>query len=165
MRYNGTIHLDMDGVLADLEGTYFKLSGNTPDSFDDKKDFWKDISKYQNIFAVLEPMPDADLLVSSILFNYNIEILTAIPLRKTFPTAESDKEEWIKKNFSHGWKFKIGPHAKDKKNHCRPGEILIDDHKPNIDAWIEAGGIGILHTSAISTLGILSELKFNGDLK
>ena len=160
-----TIHLDMDGVLVDLEGTYFNISGNKREDFSSKNDFWRDISKYQDLFAIADPMHDAEILVSALkIYDVNIEILTAIPLRSTFPTAEQDKENWIKEYFPYNWKFKIGPHARDKKNHCRPGDILIDDHKPNIDDWIEAGGIGILHTSALSTIEVISTLKFNGEL-
>ena len=38
--------------------------------------------------------------------------------------------------------------------------ILIDDTKKKLDPWIEAGGIGILHTSAASTISELKEWGF-----
>ena len=41
------------------------------------------------------------------------------------------------------------------------GSVLIDDRKKNIDAWENAGGIGILHTSAKETINALKELRNN----
>ena len=42
------------------------------------------------------------------------------------------------------------------------GNVLIDDEPKNIEAWEDAGGIGILHTSAKETINKLKELR-NGD--
>ena len=39
-----------------------------------------------------------------------------------------------------------------------PNAILIDDRKDNIEQWIEAGGIGIHHTSTNSTIKKLQKL-------
>jgi hypothetical protein len=50
--------------------------------------------------------------------------------------------------------------AKHKKDFAEPNAILIDDRKDNIDGWIDAGGIGILHTSAEETIEILTT-KYN----
>jgi hypothetical protein len=36
---------------------------------------------------------------------------------------------------------------------------LIDDRKDNIEAWEQAGGIGILHTDADNTINQLNKLK------
>jgi 5'(3')-deoxyribonucleotidase len=107
-------------------------------------------------------MPDADKLVFGACIwakenGYEVHILTAIPLLATMPTAAKDKQVWILENVEdgHSFKFKIGPHAKDKQNHAKPGDILIDDQKRNIEQWITAGGIGIHHTSAESSLSEL----------
>ena len=42
------------------------------------------------------------------------------------------------------------------------GNVLIDDRPKNIEAWENAGGIGILHTSAKETINKLKELR-NGE--
>ena len=42
------------------------------------------------------------------------------------------------------------------------GSVLIDDRQKNIDAWNDAGGIGIVHTSAKNTINALKSLR-NGD--
>ena len=45
------------------------------------------------------------------------------------------------------------------KKDKRPN-ILIDDHKGNIREWESAGGIGILHTSAASTINDFKKIGF-----
>ena len=45
-----------------------------------------------------------------------------------------------------------------KQNYAAPNHILIDDRESNIDQWIKAGGIGILHTDTASTIKKLKEL-------
>ena len=42
-----------------------------------------------------------------------------------------------------------------------PNSILIDDREDNIKGWIDAGGIGILHTSADNTINtLITKYKF-----
>jgi hypothetical protein len=48
--------------------------------------------------------------------------------------------------------------ARNKPNYSKRNSILIDDRKDTIDAWNAAGGIGIHHTSAASTIEKLKEL-------
>ena len=49
-------------------------------------------------------------------------------------------------------------YAANKQNYADPNSILIDDRKSNIDQWVKAGGIGILHTDTASTIEKLKEL-------
>ena len=46
----------------------------------------------------------------------------------------------------------------DKHEYAAPNHILIDDRDKAILPWREAGGIGILHTSANDTIAQLKEL-------
>ena len=39
----------------------------------------------------------------------------------------------------------FGPYSRDKQNHCKALDILIDDRSDNIKEWKETGGVGILH--------------------
>ena len=48
--------------------------------------------------------------------------------------------------------------ASKKQNYANPDSILIDDRVSNIDQWVKAGGIGILHTDTVSTINKLKEL-------
>lgn len=155
------IHLDIDGVLADFEGYWFSLSGKRYHEYASRGEFWREAVRYPDLYQKLPVMKDARWLVDDIRSmikgtDHEIEVLTAIPLLETFPQAARHKEEWIKKHFSRKWKFKIGPHAVDKQNHARPGDVLIDDQLRNIEQWNAAGGVGIHHTSVPRTL---KELK------
>ena len=42
------------------------------------------------------------------------------------------------------------------------GSVLIDDRPKNIEAWENAGGIGIIHESAEKTIAKLKELRNGG---
>ena len=48
--------------------------------------------------------------------------------------------------------------AHQKKDYANENSILIDDRSKNIDQWRAAGGIGILHINAASTIEKLKEL-------
>jgi hypothetical protein len=53
----------------------------------------------------------------------------------------------------------------NKKNFAMDGRdkrpnVLIDDHKGNIRDWESAGGIGIVHTDAASTINDLKKIGF-----
>jgi hypothetical protein len=47
------------------------------------------------------------------------------------------------------------PGKRHKYKYATPNSIIIDDTKSVIDDWNKAGGIGILHTDAASTIAIL----------
>lgn len=152
------IHLDMDGVLVDLESSVIEATGYRWGEISSTK-MWRIITERRpDIFASARPRYDAYELVSGVLdfaFKYRmqVEILTAIPRVTTFPEAESQKRFWIKYHFPFLLDvFKIGPRAPDKKNHARLGDILIDDSTLNTRDWGNAGGIAIRHVSAEESL-------------
>ena len=47
-----------------------------------------------------------------------------------------------------------------KQKHSGENRILIDDTAKNIEDWESAGGIGILHTDAFSTIAKLKEIGY-----
>jgi hypothetical protein len=63
---------------------------------------------------------------------------------------------WKKRNMPNN-KMILVP-AWKKKEYATPTSILIDDRADNINQWEAAGGIGILHTDAASTIAKLKEL-------
>lgn len=170
-----TIYVDMDGVLADFDAKAEELVGpnwkNMPD-----KELWKFLEdNHQDFFAVLDRMPQGAELWSGILdlanrAGYNVKILTAIPRRATVPSAEQDKIDWFKKNYSATHEVKIGPAATDKWKHVKnQNDILIDDRAENIKDWEEKGkAIGIQFFSTDQTLTelerLLSRKKINESL-
>ena len=150
------VYCDMDGVLVDFERGYNDLTGKqTPgvDSTYDKNDFWSAITKAgAKFWAELNWMSDGQQLWDYIK-QYSPKLLTA-PSREQ--SSEIGKQEWINNNLpSTPVIFK---QAKDKKDLAEPNAILIDDRKDNIQQWIDAGGIGIRHTSTESTIKQLQKL-------
>jgi predicted kinase len=150
------VYCDMDGVLVDFERGYNDLTGKqTPgvDSTYDKNDFWSAITKAgAKFWAELNWMSDGQQLWNYIK-QYSPKLLTA-PSREQ--SSEIGKQEWINNNLpSTPVIFK---QAKDKKDLAEPNAILIDDRKDNIQQWIDAGGIGIRHTSTASTIKQLQKL-------
>lgn len=142
------IYCDMDGVLVDFNKGYTKLTGvDMRGKFRNDEEFWDPINDAgYNFWISLEWMPDGHRLWDYIK-QYKPEILSA-------PSRQDDsrvaKHEWVKREIP-------GAHlilrtAKNKKEFACPHCILIDDLQKNVDAWNEAGGIGILHTSADDTI-------------
>lgn len=150
------LYCDMDGVLVDFERGYNDLTGKqTPgvDSTYDKDDFWGAITKAGvKFWANLNWMPDGQQLWSYIK-QYNPQLLTA-PSREE--SSRIGKLAWVDKNVPNT--PIIFKQAKDKKDLAEPNAILIDDRKDNIQQWIDAGGIGIRHTSTESTIKQLQKL-------
>jgi len=150
------LYCDMDGVLVDFERGYNDLTGKqTPgvDSTYDKNDFWSAITKAGSKFwADLNWMSDGQQLWNYIN-QYNPKLLTAPSREKS---SEIGKNEWVSNNIP-GTPV-VFKQAKDKKDLAEPNAILIDDRKDNIQQWIDAGGIGIRHTSTESTIKQLQKL-------
>ena len=67
------------------------------------------------------------------------------------------KRLWVKKHMP-GTKLILAS-RKNKQTYSKENAILIDDMLPTIEEWNAGGGIGILHTSAASTIKKLEELK------
>jgi hypothetical protein len=119
-------------------------------------------------FISLNKMVDADDLVCEVtkLSNGKLPHILSSPLESS-KTCIEEKREWIHRNY--GGKVDRVLIEKDKSKYstfyignkisteaARNRNILIDDTPKKIREFIEAGGIGILHTSAESSI---SELK------
>jgi len=117
-------------------------------------------------FINLNKMVDADDLVYEVtkLSNGKLPHILSSPLESS-KTCIEEKREWIHRNY--GGKVDQVFIEKNKAKYStlclgngiidlRNRNILIDDTPKKIREFIEAGGIGILHTSAESSL---TELK------
>jgi len=159
------IYLDMDGVLANFEGKAIELFG-TNWKTEVEADRWGKFADYQNIYEILDPMPDALELYNGcceIIGNKTqVQILTALPNRARFDRAAQDKINWARRYIDPDIRVAFGPHAQDKQYHIRhTNDVLVDDMIRNVEQWKARGGVGVLHTSAASTLDIL-QLLWNG---
>lgn len=160
---NPVVYLDVDGVLADFEGKAFELFGNQWKPEIDKPE-WGRFQEYPNLYAILEPFPDAKRLYEGCVKltrnENNVKCLTALPnrARHHFPDAAKDKIEWINKHISKDLRVYFGPFAIDKQHHAKTKQdVLIDDMQINIDQWNNIGSHGILHRSVDESLEKLEE--------
>jgi hypothetical protein len=145
---------DLDGVLVDFNKGYEKLTGvDLGGEFRSDPEFWKPINDAGVDFWVnLEWMPDGKTL-----WNY-IEKYKPVLLSAPSNRDESrvGKQLWVRRELP-------GVHlylryAKHKIDFATPHSVLIDDRLPNVENWINAGGIGIHHTSTESTIHHLKKL-------
>lgn len=148
------IYHDLDGVHADFESGVKDLTGGLPHQLD-KRQMWKAINRKGDFFEALK-----QLAGSRKLFEYTSslgipqKVLTGMP---TIKDGAGQKERWAKKHLEESIHVIVLP-SKQKYLHAGPGKVLIDDRIDMISAWCQAGGIGILHTSADDTIAQLKAL-------
>ena len=144
----------MDGVLADFEGGLTEALGYKV-SLRDKKDVYADQKRMltaQRIFRTLKPLPDAWKLVDYAMNSgIHTEVLTAAgTVNRTLVIR--DKIDWIREHIHPNWILIPTFKGSQKAAFAHKKAVLIDDRQRNIDCWVEAGGIGILHKTADDTI-------------
>jgi|TARA_B100000768_G_scaffold155757_1_gene152992 5'(3')-deoxyribonucleotidase len=159
------VFIDMDGVLADFNTGVETLTGNpfpNTDQGHNDYDLRKEELTNKRLFRNLPPMPDMHELVGYVRHtNLPWEILTAAGVINR-ELVVYDKNEWIKQHVSPTVVVTCTMTGSQKGMFAIKGSVLIDDRQKNLDAWVENGGIGILHTSAEDTINQLKALR-NGD--
>jgi len=150
------IYSDMDGVITDFNTRYKKYAGMMPSEYEKKfgKDkFWELADAEGVAFWVGMPWMEDGKDYWNYIKDYDVELLSS-PSRSE--TSRLGKRLWVRNNMP-GVKLTLAQ-AYNKKNYAEPNHILIDDRKSNIEQWVEAGGIGILHTSSQDTINQLKAL-------
>ena len=153
-----TIYSDMDGVLVDFDERFKRFSGGiSPKDYEDKygKDkFWDLIDKETGVrFWVGMPWMSDGKQLWDYIKTYNPTLLSS-PSRSN--SSRMGKRIWRKRNLP-STKLVLAQASK-KQNYANPDSILIDDRASNVDQWVKAGGIGILHINTASTINKLKEL-------
>lgn len=144
-----TIYLDMDGVVADWnQGVYDILGWVKADAnaHYDPKD-WKKVTDNKRIYGQLPVMDKAEELANLARrfrdeLGWQVLFLTAVPKGNDVHWAFWDKCQWAQKYFPD-IPVHFGPFAKQKCEHCKTGDILVDDRRSNCSEWRDAGGIAI----------------------
>ena len=160
------IFIDMDGVLADfLKGVEAPEYLGEPLTNDDEGHTTYDLRKKEltdkRLFANLPPMVDMYELLAYVRHcETPWEILTAAG-HVNRELVVYDKTEWIKRYVDPNVVVTCTFSGTQKAAYAYEGSVLIDDRPKNIKAWEEAGGIGIVHTSAKNTINKLKELRNN----
>lgn len=162
------INVDLDGVLANFIDRAVELTGINPESSADdpahkllKRSFWKTLELHvkagNKFFETLDPMHDA-----FVLWDY----LGALDVPKVICSAtghllgaKEEKRAWVRTHLGHETAnaARFVRDGKDKAKYAASGVMLIDDRMKVLRHWIDAGGVGILHTSAESTIAQLKE--------
>jgi hypothetical protein len=154
-------NFDLDGVIFDFYGTAERILGAPYKSLPPAVT-WGKLQQIDHFFEHLPLLEDAlhlwqgaEKLIGD---RGERRILTAVP-RPTGKlwSAPCDKIVAVRKHISATAPVIIVPRGELKALHAAPGDVLIDDLQRNIDAWVAAGGIGILHRSARETLEQLNE--------
>ena len=155
------IFLDMDGVLADFQTTCSEMLGlkiwNTAEGHK-LYDLNKRELTAKHMFRRLNPLPDAWKLVDYCLNSgIHTEILTAAgTVNRTL--VIKDKIDWVREHIHPSWIVIPTFKGSQKAAFAHKKAVLIDDYQENIDSWVEAGGIGILHKTADQTIKELNEI-------
>lgn len=149
-----TLYLDMDGVLADFHKEYDKYDPKR----EDRKKFRSAVLDH-NIFEVLDFMPDTQELLNHVsrLHGVTVEILTSMGTHDPFQgdSAKHQKLKWLNaKNIPYRANFVRN--KEEKAQYANPRSILVDDSIGCINPFNAAGGYGILHTSASSSIAAIN---------
>jgi hypothetical protein len=148
------LYLDCDGVLADFDAGAIAVLGMHPRKYQDSRGlhrFWHALARADDFYGTLPPLPDAMALFEGVRHLSPI-ILTGVPRGGW---AEDQKRRWAAHHFP-GVPI-ITTSAALKREHCHPGDILVDDTLKYRHLWEEAGGHFVHHTSAAATLAELAE--------
>jgi hypothetical protein len=152
-----TVFLDCDGVLADFDRAATAVFGMGPREFETRlgpKRFWAKLAATPDFFNTLEPMPDAMELYDAVR-HLNPVILTGLPRGNW---AGPQKRRWAQRHFP-GVEV-ITTTAALKREHCSPGDALVDDRDKYRHLWEGAGGVFIHHRDAASSIRSLRERGF-----
>jgi hypothetical protein len=152
-----TIYLDCDGVLADFDRGAERVLGLPPREYERRfglKRFWAALAAAPDFFDTLDPMSDAMELYEAVR-AHNPVILTGLPRGNW---AEPQKRRWAARHFP-GVEI-ITTNAALKREHCRPGDALVDDRDKYRHLWEGAGGVFIHHRSAAGSIAALREHGF-----
>lgn len=148
-----TVFLDCDGVLADFDAGASQAFGMPPEEFERRfglKRFWGKLASLDSFFGELPLLPDAMDLYEAVQ-RLKPVILTGLPRGNW---AEPQKRLWAERHFP-GVEV-ITTSAALKREHCRPGDALVDDREKYRHLWEQAGGLFIHHRDA---QGSIKELR------
>ncbi len=148
------LYLDCDGVLADFDSGATALLGLPPRAYEKRHGigkFWQKLASAPDFYFSLPLMPDARRLFDSVR-HLDPVILTGLPRGNW---AADQKMRWAAMHFP-GVRM-ITCMARDKRDHAKEGDVLVDDNDKFRHLWEQAGGIFVHHRSVDETLEALAE--------
>lgn len=148
------LYLDCDGVLADFDKGATAVLGMKPKAFEHRHGlgrFWQKLAQAPDFYFSLPLLPDAMQLFDAVKHLDPI-ILTGLPRGNW---AADQKMRWAAEHFP-GVRM-ITCMARDKRNHAREGDVLVDDMEKYRHLWEQAGGIFVHHRSAAESIEALRD--------
>ena len=150
---NRQLYLDCDGVLADFDKGATALLGLPPRAFEKRHGpgrFWAKLASAPDFYFGLPLMADAMELFEAVR-HLDPVILTGLPRGNW---AADQKVRWAAQYFP-GTRI-ITTMARDKRNHAKVGDVLVDDQLKHRHLWEEVGGVFVHHRNAHDTIEQLS---------
>jgi hypothetical protein len=148
------LYLDCDGVLADFDKGATAILGMHPRAFEKRfglGKFWQKLASAPDFYFSLPLLPDAMRLFDAVKHLDPI-ILTGLPRGNW---AADQKVRWAAQHFP-GTRI-ITTMARDKRNHAKEGDVLVDDQLRHSALWEEVGGIFIHHKNAEDSIERLKD--------
>ena len=148
------LYLDCDGVLADFDKGATAVLGLPPRAYEERHGlgrFWQQLARAPDFYFGLPLMDDAMELFEEVR-HLDPVILTGLPHGNW---AADQKVRWAAK-YVPGTRI-ITTMARDKRDHAKEGDVLVDDQLRHSALCIEAGGVFIHHHRAAQSLAELRE--------
>ena len=148
------LFLDCDGVLADFDHGATAILGMPPKAFEKRHGlgrFWAKLASAPDFYFSLPLLPGATELFEAVKHLDPI-ILTGLPQGNW---AADQKVRWAAQHFP-GTRI-ITTMARNKRNHGKPGDVLVDDMLKHAALWDEMGGVFIHHREVDETLARLKD--------
>lgn len=145
-------YIDSDGVLHNLMKWFFEKD---PDSLYSSDIRSRLLAQYSDEVFLGEQLPGASFYLEMLRTKPDYMVLTSLsapdklepycskPVEEVLEDHRRNKYKWFKDRGIPEEKVIITDSYKDKAKYCKPGDILVDDTKGNIEAWEKAGGIGV----------------------
>ena len=147
------LYLDCDGVLADFDAGAEAILGMRPKEYERRHNIgrmWAKLASAPDFYGTL-PLMRGGMELFDAVKHLDPIILTGLPRGNW---AADQKVRWAAEHFP-GTRI-ITCMAVNKRNHCVPGDVLVDDTLKHAHLWEAAGGIFIHHRNVEETLEALS---------
>lgn len=163
------IYFDMDDTLTDYSYRLKNTVIDDPETGENRPIKPSDTSDNKDFWTSAQWLPGSkEMIQFAQQYFSKVEILSAFPVHSKSDQALTGKRfrkdpvdgkiEWLNKNVGP-IKTNLTGNGKEKAIFAKPNAVLIDDKPENIQAFTNAGGIGILMYDPKKVIQQLQQLK------